>query len=212
MAKRLFIRNSQSIDETPTDGIFVRSINSKIVTQSPTLVNKIQFTYELGDYIPSEGGVVYHRYLESGLQNYLVIDTEDINPGITYSYSSITSTLIGSTAQSRWNGASNSVAIINQGAVSGAAYLCDTSTRNGKTDWYLPSIYEFHKIFNNYFFVSKGLDLAGGSQITSTIEYWTSTEISATVAFGYAATSGFNRQTALKSNLLRVRAVRKFII
>ena len=38
-----------------------------------TNVSNNVFTYEIGEYVEDEGGVIFHRYLDGSTQNYLVI-------------------------------------------------------------------------------------------------------------------------------------------
>lgn len=167
------------------------------------------FKYEIGEYVPSESGVIYHRFLTGTTQNYLVVDTQDLTQAV---WSNIDS--IASGATSLWDGQGNTNTITTQpGASSGAAFLCDASTNNGKTDWYLPATQELNKLWNNMFEVSQGIETAGGSQLTGDI-YWSSTERGPTAAWAF----GFNSVThgfvgsSFKSSTRYIRAVRKFSI
>jgi hypothetical protein len=172
-----------------------------------------QFQYEIGEYVPSEGGVIFHRYLTGTTQNYLVVDTQDLGQDV---WSNIDNVIIGVSASSIWNGLGNTTAIITQlGAVSGAAFSCQSSNNQGFTDWYLPAIHELNKLWFNMLEVSKGLDIAGGSQLLNgaltPVNYWSSTELDANyaryfafyigdVAYDYKYTSNY------------IRAVRQFSI
>jgi len=80
------------------------------------------YTYEIGQYVASRGGVIFHRYKDGANENYLVVDT--INISTSSFWSNIDTLLIGITAQSTWDGLSNSNAIVAQvGFTSGAAKL-----------------------------------------------------------------------------------------
>jgi hypothetical protein len=179
-------------------------------------VNNNGFTYEIGQYVSSEGGVIFHRYIDNGIQYYLVVDTTNLST--SSSWSNVTSTLIGSAAQSTWDGLSNSNAIVGQsGFTSGAAKLCLDSTNNSKTDWYLPAIDELSLLWQNRFNVNRTLSgnsshgsISGATQILHNI-YWSSTEADS----GSAWVFFFNGGAASDDNKVStyyVRAVRKFSI
>lgn len=166
------------------------------------------FTYEIGQYVPSEGGVIFHRYIDNGVQYYLVVDTTNLS--VSSAWSNVASTLIGSTAQSTWDGLSNSNAIVGQsGFTSGAAKLCLDSTNNSKSDWYLPAISELSLLYNNMFNVNKTLNSISGTQLIVTA-YWSSTELSSNEAWYYVNWQSFNQSKSFGFGY--VRAVRKFSI
>jgi hypothetical protein len=167
------------------------------------------FLYEIGEYVSGEGGVIFHRYLTGGTQEYLVVDTSNLSTGVEYSNLSTTS--IGSTARSFWDGLSNSNAIAAQsGHTTSAANLCLTSTNNGKSDWYLPSEGELNLIFDNRYELSKTLTtVSGATDINYDRIYWSSTERAATTAY---AKSIFGVTSEDKSVNWYVRAIRKFSI
>jgi hypothetical protein len=221
MPKRIFLRTGLNSTSLP-NGILITSTGSNLAVQNSTeLVTTtivdapignadVQFTYKIGQWVSDEGGIIFHRWVEDSKQWYLVVDTGYL--GGSASFSSVTSSLIGTTSQSLWNGPSNSVAMLNQGDVSGAAYLCDTSTNGGKNDWYLPAIFEMNKIWINYFHVSQGVVAAGASAFDPNTGHWSSTEQTATQAYSHSFFSGFFNSLVSKSNKQLVRAVRKFSI
>jgi hypothetical protein len=175
-----------------------------------------QFTYEIGQYVSTQGGVIFHRYIDNGVQYYLVVDTTNLSA--SSAWSNITGTLIGATAQSTWDGLSNSNAIVGQsGFTAGAAKLCLDSTNNSKSDWYLPSIDELSLIWQNRFNINKTLSgnsafgsISGATQIFYNA-YWSSTEAGSasvwTFYFDYGTADGNS-----KNYTNYVRAVRKFSI
>jgi hypothetical protein len=175
------------------------------------------FQYQIGEYVADEGGVIFHRYLDGTTQNYLVIDTTNLSTSQVWS--NVASTLIGASAQSSWNGLSNSDAIVGQsGFTTGAAKLCLDSTNNSQTDWYLPSLSELNLLSDNLFNINKTLSgnssygsISGATEISSNT-YWSSTEFNSTIAwtFGFFTALGSNGFT--KNNSYYVRAVRKFSI
>ena len=111
-----------------------------------------QFQYEIGQYVAAQGGVIAHRWLSTSagdsptagtVQNYLVVDTTDLNTGASWA----TSDVDISNVESTWNGKTNTDNLIIAGAGGGitagtGAVLCEASSNNGKTEWYLPAVDE----------------------------------------------------------------------
>jgi hypothetical protein len=170
------------------------------------------FTYQLGEYVPSEGGVVFHRYKEGGQEKYLILDTVDLSTSVAWS--DVDNTLIGASAQSTWDGQSNTTAIINQaGASEGAAFLCDASTNGGQNDWYLPAIDELNLIWHNRFNINKTLSGVISAVTIGFGDYWSSTEFDTGLAFFFSflyGDVGPQTTTLMKYEPLYVRAVRAF--
>ena len=179
-------------------------------------VCNLPYTYEIGQYVASRGGVIFHRYKDGTNENYLVIDTTDISTSSFWS--NIDTLLIGATAQSTWDGLSNSNAIVAQvGFTSGAANGCLISTNNGQSDWYLPAIDELSLLWQNRFNVNRTLS---GNSSASTIpgatqigynNYWSSTEYNNFTAWYFYFGNGYAGSIS-KNNTYYVRAVRKFSI
>jgi hypothetical protein len=174
------------------------------------------FQYEIGEYVEDEGGVIFHRYIDNGVQHYLVVDTTNLST--SSAWSNITGTAIGSTVQSTWNGLSNSNAIVGQaGFTSGAAKLCLDSTNNSKSDWYLPAIDELSLLWQNRFNVNTTLsgnssfgNISGATQILYN-SYWSSAEFDFDVAWYFRFSTGYAAEED-KGIPYNVRAVRKFNI
>jgi hypothetical protein len=168
------------------------------------------FQYEAGEYVEDQGGVIFHRYLDGDTQNYLVVGLTDLST--SQAWSNVASTLIGSAAQSTWDGLSNSNAIISQAThTSSAAKLCLDSTASSQTDWYLPSVDELRLVFVNSFSVNKSLSIIpGATQLpTAATNYWSSTENTLSTS---NSGSNLSIASASKNSPLYVRAVRKFSI
>lgn len=134
-------------------------------------------------------------------------------------WSNETSTLIGSTAQSTYNGLTNSNAIIGQsGFTNGAAKTCLDYSVGSIDDWYLPAIDELSLLWQNRFNVSRtlsGASSAGTIPGTPTQigfnNYWSSTEYDSGYSWGFNFLNGAADEYS-KTFLFYVRAIRKFSI
>jgi hypothetical protein len=120
-----------------------------------------------------------------------------------------------SNVESTWDGFTNTANLIAAGAGSGitagtAAVLCDSSTNNGKSDWYLPAIDELSKIWQNRWDIAQGIATASGTQLAFA-SYWSSTEYGAAGAYLFAFGFGYAFND-LKTGTYSVRGVRKFSI
>lgn len=168
------------------------------------------FTYEIGEYVANQGGVIFHRYLEGGNENYLVVALTD--QSTSQAWSNVDNVLIGPTAQSLWDGLSNSNAIVAQpGETSSAALTCLNYSVGSINDWYLPSIQELRKLWINYLEVSKTLSQTSGATLLSNQNYWSSTEDDDSSAWFVKFNSGIaDNNNKIVANY--VRAVRKFTI
>ena len=134
MARRLLLKEDQltSTDNPPVGYQWVgyngltfseRQSDGDIVPIGGSNTNTNEWTYDLGQYVSDEGGVIFHRYKDGVNENYLVVAITNQSTGQVWS--NVTSTLIGSTAQSTWNGLENSLTITGQtGHTESAAQLC----------------------------------------------------------------------------------------
>jgi len=81
-----------------------------------------------------------------------------------------------------------------------------------ETEWYIPSLGELLRIFINKKAINEALDYIGGDRLQDKW-YWTSTESSATIAWGLGLDDGNAYSWSPKaSDAGRVRAVSAFII
>jgi hypothetical protein len=159
------------------------------------------------------GGVVF--WVDQTGQHGLVCSMIDLSTN--QAWSNISTTLIGVTAQSDWNGLANSNAIVGQnGHTTSAAKLCldytNTSYGTGVySDWYLPSIDQLNLLSNAVYQVDKTLD-SDGNPITTPFStennYWSSNEQNDGSA--YYINFGIGGQDWMKSESFYVRAVRAF--
>ena len=169
------------------------------------------FTHYIGEEFGE--GVIFHLWKDNaGVEHGLIVDKTDLSIGQIWS--NVSTTLIGTSAQSPWDGLSNSNAIVGQaGHTSSAAALCLNSTNNGQSDWYLPSIDELSLLWHSRFNVNKTLSAIGGATVLPySAYYWSSTEY---YPGEYAWYFSFKVGGALgvgygKNNTYYVRAVRAF--
>jgi len=132
------------------------------------------------------GGIVF--YVDHTGQHGLIVSMIDLT---TVGFSNVNS-LIGTTAQSDWNGLQNSNAIVSQsGHSSSMADVCLNYSNNDYgtgvfSDWYLPSIGELNDLFANIRLVQKALDSDGNpaTQLISHQFYVSSSEKDSNYAWG----------------------------
>jgi len=160
------------------------------------------------------GGLVYHVYNNG--QNGLIVSPDNLATinGLTW-HGSAGFVLTG--AQSYGDGASNTDTIVSVlGAGNYPAYLCDTLSVNGFTDWYLPSKSEMLHLLGTFYIVesiyANDSDPNTNSLIEDNIDgfsgYWSSSEVNQYEA-EYIYFNGPD-QGGTKDRPYRVRAIRKF--
>ena len=165
------------------------------------------FTHYIGEEYG--GGVIFHLWKDnSGVEHGLIVALTD--QSTSKKWSDVTTVEIGASAQSSWDGLSNSNAIVGQaGHTSSAAKLCLGSVSGGQSDWYLPSVQELNMLWNNYYTVASALSqISGATQLTDTY-YWSSSERTETSAYYFYFDDGAAKGS-LKSHTWYVRAVRAF--
>lgn len=165
------------------------------------------FTHYIGEEYG--GGVIFHLWKDNaGVEHGLIVALTDQSR--SQAWSNVTSTEIGASAQSSWNGLSNSNAIVGQiGHTSSAAKLCLGLVSGGQSDWYLPSIQELNMLWNNYYTVARVLSQISGAAQLSKSYYWSSSEYNHFNAWTFNFFSG-NMLYHNKLNTTYVRAVRAF--
>jgi hypothetical protein len=156
------------------------------------------------------GGVIFHLWQDSlGQEHGLIVAIN--NQSTSHVWSNINSALIGTNAQSGWDGLSNSNAIVGQaGHINSAAKLCLDLVSGNQNDWYLPSIDELVLLWQNRFNVNKSLSTITGATIIENLYFfWSSSEGDGNLAWNfsfYSGTANYNN----KFNTYFVRAIRAF--
>ena len=132
------------------------------------------FTHYIGEEYG--GGVIFHLWKDNaGVEHGLIVALTD--QSTSQAWSNVTSAAIGTSAQSSWDGLSNSNSIVGQaGHTSSAAKLCLDLVSGGQSDWYLPSIQELNMLWNNYYTVTRALSQISGATQLSNSAYWSSSE------------------------------------
>jgi len=158
------------------------------------------------------GGVIFHIEQRSDSSRWaFIVDTTETST--SSSFSNVTGTAIGSTAQSAWNGSGNSTAIVSQMLhTTSAAKLCLDRVANTYDDWYLPAINELGKLRDNLITVNRALsEISGGVTLFPIRSYISSTEMDAG-NFAILQTPGAPATVPKTTTNLAVRAIRKQII
>lgn len=167
------------------------------------------FTHYIGEAFG--GGVIFHLWKDNlGVEHGLIVDLTDLSTSQVWS--NIDQTLIGPSAQSTWDGLSNSIAIVGQtGHTNSAAALCLNSSNGGQSDWYLPSIDELQLLYTHRFNVNKSFSsIVGASALSTSASYWSSTEAGNSGAWYFYFYSGLAYDFYNKGFAYYVRAVRAF--
>jgi hypothetical protein len=159
------------------------------------------FTHYIGEEYG--GGVIFHLWRDAqGVEHGLIVDKTDLSTSQFWSLVSI-----GVTAQSSWDGLSNSNAIMGQAGSASAAALCLNSINGGQSDWYLPSIDELSLLLRNRYNVNKSLSMIlGATVLPLSAYYWSSSESDYGGAWGFASFAF----TSNGGDPYYVRAVRAF--
>ena len=213
----LTIANPLSIPNG-TEGVdkVLVSDSSGLATWKPV---KSLFNY--GHYVGElyGGGIVVDVWKEGDDEKVLIASLENLNStlgfykvnGSSYSTTWIyggtsSTTLIGASAQSLYDGRQNTDSILffstSKGYTGSVAQVCVDYRGGGYDDWYLPSYYEINSLYNNANIVNRVLQkesvsfyrsyLSAATQVYGNSHdptyphkggYWTSTEASATEAY-----------------------------
>src|SRR5574344_1593104 len=163
----------------------VAGTNITIVGNTISATGGGNFTHYIGEEYG--GGVIFHLWKDNaGVEHGLIVALTD--QSISQAWSNVTYTEIGTSAQSSWDGLSNSNSIVGQaGHTSSAAKLCLDLVSGGQSDWYLPSIQELNMLWNNYYTVTRALSQISGATQLSNSAYWSSSESNNNIDYVYPA-------------------------
>jgi hypothetical protein len=168
-------------------------------------------TGEQADHYVGElygGGIVFYVY-QNGTHG-LIASFEDLNGGSGTAWGPSSDV---STAESLWDGASNTANAVAAGAAStDAVKLCENYSNGGYSDWHLPSITEFKALEDASYVLAKVLETDGDSNTNYPDyngKYWSSTQANSSEAylFKFQNTDIENED---KSDDHLVRAIRSF--
>lgn len=146
------------------------------------------------------GGIVVSVWKEGDDEKVLIAALSDVvcdQPGFggiialtspNWSWGAASTTLIGTSSNSNYDGNLNTLSIRSQAVSLGTTYSSANFyyPSGGYTDWYLPSYYELNAIFENALVINKVLgdrSITMGSIYGSSAIYWSSTEVNATNAW-----------------------------
>jgi hypothetical protein len=145
-------------------------------------------------YILQPGDAGYNSSIFHGL----IVAGSDQSSGSPWGYV-CGGCFAGGTSTNIGTGAANTVAISYAWGSVTAAYVCDTLTLNGYTDWYLPSKDELNKMYLNR------ISIGGFSSAI----YWSSSENISNSAWGQYFGDGYQNPEP-NNHFHRVRAIRSF--
>jgi hypothetical protein len=151
-------------------------------------------------YIGEEfnGGVIFHLYKGSDGQEHGLIVSNTETSSVIYG----TSGFVG--ANRSWDGAYNTNLMTNSSA---ALYVSNLGA-----GWYIPSVDELIKLYNNRFEVNKALFTNGKTLLSTSTYYWSSTEFDANTAFSLNFRTGATEVNGKTSGqgVEKFRAIRAF--
>lgn len=162
------------------------------------------------------GGIVF--WVDETGEHGLIASLNDLDGGSGVAWSATDDVEIGVSAQSLYDGVSNTVAIVAQDNTSGyAATLCDNYSNNGFSDWYLPSNQELRCLESSSLIIYNVLANDGDpntnglntSRKSPYDYYWSSSECNYYYAWTLRLRTG-NMDDYCKYLTCRVRAVRAF--
>jgi hypothetical protein len=150
------------------------------------------FTHYLGE--PYLGGIIFYLYKGSdGLEHGLVVALTE-----SYGQWQTINTLVN--ANRTWDGAYNT-ALMTGSPI--ATYIATLGA-----GWYIPSIDELGRLYDNRFNVNKALNISGNTLLTTTA-YWSSNENNLTNAYNFIFSYG-NVFNYVKQTSYPVRGVKSF--
>lgn len=202
-----------------TDPVFGSSAASGITgTDITNWNNKLDTipTYSLGDFV--HGGIVF--WLDETGRHGLVcaLDDQDGGSGLTWRAGNTDYRTLSVGGGSRvYGGQMNTTQILAVSVAKGdagnfasdcAASACRAYSGGNFGDWYLPNMYELNMIYLNRAFIESAI-IAHGGTVFANARYWSSSEGHMSSA-AYVGFDNVSNGTTVKSQLYRVRAIRRF--
>mgnify|MGYP003493458217 CR=1 FL=1 len=186
------IDNNTSYDVTATSQLL--STPYALFAKSAGSSTPSGFTHYLGEaYL---GGIIFELYKGSdGLEHGLIVA---LTEQVTTKWQN-TGVLVN--ANRTEDGVYNTPLMTDSPA---ATYIATLGT-----GWYLPSIDELGKLYYNRYYVQKALRAGGNTLLSSTANYWSSTEYNASIAYFFNFFNGY-ADYLYKTNAYSVRGVRAF--
>ena len=153
------------------------------------------------------GGIVIAVFNDNGVNKALVASLTNLSTALPWTIPAFQTTQVGASAQSFFDGLTNTNAIIAQtGAPAADTYAAGRANLfrgGGFSDWYLPSVWELNMLYNSAPIINKVLVVNG----FSSSNYWSSTENSPSLSFRMAFVDSA-QFASNKANTSFVRAVR----
>lgn len=169
------------------------------VAKSKNIEIEYSKKYVIGEIGPAGGIVFYDKKNTTDGWRYLEVSTEDISGLYIFGENAkiISSDNLG-------DGFENTLRIIdkNQSLIEYAALLCSNFNEGGYTDWYLPNKKEFQILLSNMNKIKLNNSFKDKN-------YWTSSMISSSFAWGYSFNSKKFYNDSL-STKLHIRPIRRF--
>ena len=151
-------------------------------------------SYYLGQ--SKDGGIIFNIYKGSdGQEHGLIVALSEL----TAKWQN-TGTLVN--ANRSWDGIYNTNLMTDSPA--------RTYVESLGVGWYLPSIDELSMLWHNRFYVNKAMNDGAYTLLSSTTEYWSSTENNDSSAWAFSFLSGYTGNGYNKGNSNFVRAIRAF--
>lgn len=188
-----------------------------VATKSDPDVRRLD-TYQIGDYIEEEGGILF--YVSEDYEYGYILAMTDVGLGKNYSWGADRVDINGKFPYTtrEWHeanfdmqGAENTAAICNyiEETMDNAEYAAQAAkayTAAGKTDWYLPSEGQLRTIKDDIQRINRRLKAEGGVSMANAW-YWSSTEYDYVFAWAINFKNNIVGRSS-KSSADRVRAVR----
>ena len=154
------------------------------------------------------GGIVVAVFNDSGVNKALIASLTNLSTGLQWTIPAFQTISIGATAQSFFDGLTNTNAIIAQTLLPAdttyAAGIARLFAGGGFSDWYLPSVWELNMCYNSAAILNKIL----GANGFPNNNYWSSTEFSASNSYTRSFLSATQTSFGKSSTAIYVRAVR----